>query len=148
MEVQVDKNGLSKNQADWLVNKLVQQMKSAPSSLEVSLKPEYLGRINIIVQNSKGELTVSMTAHNSEALNLLQSNLQAIKDGLDQQGINIQQMDINLANQDNQGHNGGENYGKSVAGRISEKGNINLDLGDLTIWEQGSILPNKLNVLV
>ena len=147
-EVQVEKNGMSKNQADWLVNKLVQQIKVAPSSLEISLKPEYMGKINILVQNSKGGLTVSMITHNSEALNVLQSNLQTIKDGLDQQGVNVQQLEINLANQGNLGNAGSGNHGGTMAGRIFANHDPNPEAGELEVWEQGFKSTNELNVLV
>jgi len=146
--VNVEKTMLGKNQTDLLVSKMIEQIKVAPSSLEVSLKPEYLGKINILVQSIAGVISVNVIAQNPEALNLLNSNLQNIKDNLEQQGINVQQLEVNLANQEKQNNRNSHGFrGQSQASPLLEKTNTLTDYGSLAYSERSSLLSRNLNLL-
>lgn len=138
---------LSKNQTDYLVSKMIQQINVAPSSLEVSLKPEYLGKVSILVQSMEGAIAVNVIAQNSEAMNLLNSNLQNIKDSLVQQGINIQQMEVNLGFQQRQGNQNGNYKGEHPVVEEFDSLNTVMDYGNIPYTDQQSSSSNQLNLL-
>ena len=143
-----EKNLLSRNQTDLLVSKMIEQIKVAPSSLEVSLKPEYLGKINILVTSNEGLISVNIIAKNGEAMSMLNSNLQSIKDNLEQQGIRLDQMDVNLANQEKQNNQGGSGYREQLqAMKLSEKANLMTDYANYPIGEQTSSVSYEINIL-
>lgn len=98
---------------DVLLDRMIQQVKSAPSSLEVQLKPEILGNVNIRVESREGAITISIAAQNTDTAGLLSNNLASMRSYLEQQGVNLQQMEVN------QGY--GENRGQSA--HQQERGN-------------------------
>ncbi len=104
---------LTQNQKDTILDQMVQQIKTAPSSIELQLKPEILGNVNILVESKEGAITISIAAQNSETANMLNSNLANMRSYLEQQGINLQQMEVNLGyreNRDQSAHSdGGDN---------------------------------------
>jgi flagellar hook-length control protein FliK len=142
----LEKATLSKSQIDLIVSKMIQQIKIAPCSLEVSLKPEYLGKVNILLQSKDGLISVNFIAQNGEAMDLLNSNLKGIKDNLDQQGIKLQQMDVSLANQEKQDNQAGSRYRDGTRQRQSLV-EIPQKHGYIESSEQISLLPYKLNLL-
>ncbi|NLV20758.1 MAG: flagellar hook-length control protein FliK, partial [Syntrophomonadaceae bacterium] len=48
--MQAEKFAMSKSQMDFIVSNLVGQIKSGISSLEINLKPEYLGKLKLLLQ--------------------------------------------------------------------------------------------------
>ncbi len=146
--VNAEKTIMSKIETDFLVSKMVEHIKAAPSSLEVSLKPEYLGKIQILVQSTEGQISVNILAANGEALNLLNSNLQSIKDNLEQQGIKVQQMEVNLANQEKQDNQSGSRYrGESQLAPKFIESNFPTEYLNSADWERNTLLSYELNVL-
>ncbi|MEA4924160.1 MAG: flagellar hook-length control protein FliK [Syntrophomonadaceae bacterium] len=142
------KTMLSQSQTDYLVSKMIQQINVAPSSLEVSLKPEYLGKVSILIHALEGAVAVNVIAHNAEAANLLNSNLHHIRNNLEQQGINVQQMEVNLAFQEKQDHHQGGGY-KGERRIVQETASLDtgMDYGSIPYPEQGSTSSYQLNLL-
>ncbi len=140
----IEKAVLSKSQLDSIVSNMIQQIKAGPSSLELSLKPEYLGKINIMVELNESMISIKVVAQSGEAANLLNSNLLNIKENLEQQGVKIQQMEVDLANQEKQDNQkGGREQNKQSS--HSHK-HIPANYGIADNREQIYLLPNKLNV--
>ncbi len=96
-----DRTGLSQTQIDALMDKMVHLVKSAPASLEVQLKPEYLGNVNILVESRDGAVTIMIAAQNNDTASMLNSNLASMRNYLEQQGINLQQMEVNQGYREN-----------------------------------------------
>jgi flagellar hook-length control protein FliK len=65
--------------------------------MELVLQPEHLGKIQMLLQSSDGIVSVQILAQTSEALNLLNANSHSIKDAIEQQGIELNDVNINLA---------------------------------------------------
>ncbi len=141
------KTMLSQSQTDYLVSKMIQQINVAPSSLEVSLKPEYLGKVSILIHALEGAVAVNVMAQNSEAAHLLNSNLHHIRNNLEQQGINVQQMEVNLAFQEKQDHQGGSYKGERRIVQETESLGTGMDYGSIPYPEQGSTSSYQLNLL-
>ncbi len=96
-----ERAGLSQVQMDALMDRMVQLVKSAPSSLEVQLKPEILGNVNILVESRDGVINIMIAAQNHDTASMLNSNLASMRGHLEQQGINLQQMEVNLGYHEN-----------------------------------------------
>lgn len=144
----IEKPMLNKSQADLLVSKMIEQIKVAPSSLEISLKPEYLGKVNILVQSIEGIISVNVIAQNTDALNLLNASLHNIKDDLIQQGINVQQLDVSLANQEEQNNQGGSGYREQMqAMQLSEESKLMTEYADYPGGNQSSSVSYEINIL-
>lgn len=92
---------LSQAQMNTILDQMVQQIKKAPSSIELQLKPEILGNLKILVQVVEGSVSISMAAQNSETVAMLNANLANVRTQLEQQGINLQQMEVNLGYREN-----------------------------------------------
>lgn len=88
---------LVKSQLNFISNHLTTQIKNGISSMELVLQPEHLGKIQMLLQSSDGIVSVQILAQTSEALNLLNANSHSIKDAIEQQGIELNDVNINLA---------------------------------------------------
>ena len=142
-EPNLEKTMLSQSQTDLIVTKMVDQIKSGPGSLEVSLKPEYLGKLNILFQSNEGSILIKVVAQNVDAVNLLNSSLQNIKENLEQQGIKVQQIEVNLANQEKHGNQTG--YSRDGTKHQNSFGKPKFS--NYEPRETISLLPYKLNIL-
>jgi flagellar hook-length control protein FliK len=139
-------NSLSQSQIDSIVTNIVQQIQGKAPSLEINLKPDSLGRIKLVLQSNDGLLSINIIAQNSDAVNLLNSNMQNIKDNLDQQGIKLHHMEANMASSDGQGNQTGSgNRGKPQSESSLRKSYENN--GILQDKDHTPILPYKLNIL-
>jgi flagellar hook-length control protein FliK len=139
---------LSKSQTDLIVSKMIEQIKVAPSRLEVSLKPEYLGKINILVTSNEGKISVNIIAQNGEVMSLLNSSLQTIRNNIEQQGIRLDQMDVNLANQEKQDNQSGSRYREPTqATPLFEKSNLTTEYPNHIAVEQRSLRSYEVNLL-
>ncbi|HEX3011211.1 MAG TPA: flagellar hook-length control protein FliK, partial [Syntrophomonadaceae bacterium] len=145
-EANIEKASLSRSQTDLLVSKMIQQIKTAPSSLEVSLKPEYLGKISILLQSKEGQISVNFIAQKGDAMDLLKNNLPSIKDNLEQQGIKLQQMEVNVANQQKQDSQTGSRY-RDGTRQHQPFAAISQKHGYTESSEEFSLMPYKLNLL-
>lgn len=96
-----ERAGLSQVQMDALMDRMVHLVKSAPSSLEIQLKPEILGNVNILVESRDGAINIMIAAQNNDTASMLNSNLASMRDHLEQQGINLQQMEVNQGYREN-----------------------------------------------
>ena len=139
----LDKTMSSQSQTDLIVTKMIDQIKTGPGSLEVSLKPEYLGKLNILFQSNEGSILIKVVAQNVDAVNLLNSSLQNIKENLEQQGIKVQQIEVNLANQEKHGNQTG--YSRDGTKHQNSFGKPKFS--NYEPRETISLLPYKLNIL-
>ncbi len=126
---------------------MITQIKSGASSIELTLQPEHLGKIQMLLQSNEGTISVQILAQTSEALTLLNANSHSIKDAIEQQGIKLNDVNINLA-QDNQSQ---PNHHEERSGNISDNILDNIPYEEIIVddllnknVEHG---PNLLNIL-
>ena len=138
---------LSKPQLSSITNHMITQIKSGASSIELTLQPEHLGKIQMLLQSNEGTISVQILAQTSEALTLLNANSHSIKDAIEQQGIKLNDVNINLA-QDNQSQ---PNHHEERSGNISDNILDNIPYEEIIVddllnknVEHG---PNLLNIL-
>lgn len=72
------------------------------TKVTIVLKPENLGRIQLELVNSKEGLTAKMTTDNAQVKQLLDKNLDSLKDTIGTQGVNVSNVSVKLENTQNQ----------------------------------------------
>lgn len=66
------------------------------TKVNIVLKPENLGKINLELVNSKEGLTARMTTDNAQVKELLTKSLDSLKDSLSNQGVNINNVTVKV----------------------------------------------------
>lgn len=66
------------------------------TKVNIVLKPENLGKINLELVNSKEGLTAKMTTDNAQVKELLTKSLDSLKDSLSSQGVNINNVTVKI----------------------------------------------------
>lgn len=84
-----------------IVNQIVEQIKVAikpeSTSMELQLHPESLGRVNLTVVSKNGLLTASFVAENQLAKEAIESQMQVLKDNLNNQGVKVEAIEVNVS---------------------------------------------------
>lgn len=83
-----------------IVDKARVQIGRKETRIEIQLKPEFLGKLRIEVGSKQGELSVAIFTENSAVKNVLESNLQALKDTFAQQGLRLENLQVTVDQQD------------------------------------------------
>lgn len=87
-----------------VVRQIVQRMTlrndSGNTSMQIKLKPEFLGNLHMEVVAENHQVTVRMTAENQMVKGILEQNLHVLKNELQQHGLQIQKFDV-FVSQDN-----------------------------------------------
>lgn len=84
-----------------IVNQVIEQIKIAikpeSTSMELQLNPESLGRVDLTVASKNGVLTASFTAENQIAKEAIESQIQVLKDNLNNQGLKVEAIEVNVS---------------------------------------------------
>lgn len=92
-----------------IVRKIKVMMEGSQSKMEVHLKPEHLGRVEIHLISKEGVLSARVITENGQTANLLQAGFQQIKETLEQQGIKLHDFGVDVGgNQEQAGYPDGE----------------------------------------
>jgi flagellar hook-length control protein FliK len=68
--------------------------------LEVKLMPESLGKLTIKVTMEEGKLSANIEVKNTEVRQIIETNLVKMRDELNQNGINLEKINIFLSDSD------------------------------------------------
>lgn len=104
-----------------IVNQVIEQIRinirPEHTSMELTLNPENLGKINLTVVSRDGHLTASFTAQNEVTKEALESQVQNLKETLSGQGIKVDAIEVNIESfafdERNQMNGGQEENGQS-----------------------------------
>lgn len=66
------------------------------SEMIIQLKPESLGRIQLQVIHERGEIVAKFLAENEQVKAILESNMQYLRDSLEQSGVDIQSLSVSV----------------------------------------------------
>ncbi len=80
---------------------LLQAMKSEMTKLEVELNPVELGALTVIMTSKNGELTAQIQPEKQETMHVINQQVDAIKRELENQGIKIESIEVDLKSSDN-----------------------------------------------
>lgn len=85
-----------------IVNQIVKEIKihikPESSSMELHLNPENLGKVNLAVASKDGILTARFTVQNSVTKEAIESQIQILKDNLNQQGVKVEAIEVTVSN--------------------------------------------------
>lgn len=95
------------NQAEQLqqmreiVTQVVEQIKivvkADTSAMEMQLNPEKLGKVNLSVVSKNGQMTASFITENEVAKHALESQMQNLKDTLQNQGLKVDAIEVSVS---------------------------------------------------
>ncbi len=120
------------NITNQIVDQIKIMIKPEQTSMELQLNPESLGKINLSVVAKDGIMTAHFTAQNEMVKEAIESQIQILKDNLNNQGLKVESIEVTVSNfsfeQSNQASDGNEK------GRQSSSGNRNLDSADSDVY--------------
>lgn len=99
-------------------SKLDNLQTEAQTKVNIILKPENLGKINLELINSKDGLIAKMTTDNQQVKEILDKNLEGLKNTLSNQGVNVNNVTVKVDETQKQ-----SNDMFSFAGKDSNQGN-------------------------
>jgi len=124
---------LNAKQPQTLENSVLNQLKdkissdaSGKSQVNIILKPENLGKVNINLVSQNGVLTAQITAENHQVKDILNKGLEILRQNMADQGINVGKMVVNVqeSNSSNQNMNSEQNY-KNLEQENASTSNMN-----------------------
>gem|GEM_PF-3212820 len=81
---------------DQISQKTSGEIKSGKSEITLSLRPESLGKVDINIISEKGFITAQITTENSQVKEILSKELDALKQKLQDQGVNLDKVVIKV----------------------------------------------------
>lgn len=132
---------LNSKQSQSIENSILNQIKDKISSettenksqINIILKPENLGKVNINIISQNGTLTAQITAENSQTKDILNKNLETLRQTLTEQGVQVGKMVVQVqespsSNQNMNSENGFKEFDQANSGlqeRNYQSGNHN-----------------------
>lgn len=93
------------------------------SEMQIQLKPEFLGKVNLQVTIEDGRITARIGVENLQVKELVEANLKQLQQNLDSQGIKVSDLVVDLsANRNFHSFNRHQAYGTGKPVRISATG--------------------------
>lgn len=96
--------------------------------IEMSLKPESLGKLSLRIIHERGEVLAKITAESQQVKEILESNMQMLKDALEKSGLSVQSLSVSVGNKNNGSSKGSEGEGlrKQARGSEGDSGNLSI----------------------
>lgn len=85
------------NIVEQVVEQIKVQIKPQTTAMEIQLNPENLGKINLSVVSKDGQLTATITAQTQIAKEALEGQLQILKENLNNQGLKVEAVEVNVS---------------------------------------------------
>lgn len=92
---------------DIAVNKFKALRLPEVTELKVKLRPEELGDITVKVVLERGQINGNITAESKDVVNMIQGQMDNLKEGLKNNNVNLNNLSVNLSNDDNLGNRQG-----------------------------------------
>ncbi|NMA65518.1 MAG: flagellar hook-length control protein FliK [Clostridiaceae bacterium] len=70
----------------------------AKQEMEMELEPESLGKLTLKIVHEKGEILAKITAESEQVKQILESNMQMLKDSLEENGFSVQSLSVSVGN--------------------------------------------------
>ena len=92
---------LSQQAAQQVQNGLLSALRNGGTRLDLQLNPVELGSIAITLSSRNGEVTAQIRTEKTETMQAMQQQAEAIRLQLEQQGVKIDKIEVQLQNQGN-----------------------------------------------
>jgi len=89
------------------------------TEMQIQLKPEFLGKLDLSISSENGQVTARFNAENYRVKEVIEANLNQLRDALAEQGVKVDQLQVNVGTpRDHSGHwNRGEAFYGGKSGR-------------------------------
>lgn len=84
--------------ANQIIDRIKVVIKPNQTSMELQLNPEHLGKVNLNVQSKNGVMTAQFVVQSEITKEAIESQLNTLKETLNQQGIKIDAIEVTVAN--------------------------------------------------
>lgn len=74
----------------------INQLGKGSSSVNIVLRPEHLGKVNINIISNNGTVSAQFTAHSQQAADALSKNIETLKQNLLEQGIKVSDVSVKV----------------------------------------------------
>lgn len=107
-----------------IIDKVKVNFSPDKNEMIVQLKPDHLGKISLQVVSERGSVIAKMVAENDQVKAIIESNMQSLKDSLQQQGVSVQKFEVSVG-QEHKGWNfnggQGERNGRNQSGSLGNR---------------------------
>lgn len=93
----IDRTQMMKDIVHQIVEQIKVSIKPETTSMEIQLNPEHLGKINLTVVEKNGEMTAKFIAENHAAKEAIESQIQTLKDNLNNQGLKVEAVEVTVS---------------------------------------------------
>ena len=80
-------------------SKFEQLQQSGTNKVSIVLQPENLGKVSVEIMNSKDGIVAKMTTDNQQVKELFDKNVEALKNNLSSQGVNVNNIKVECTNE-------------------------------------------------
>lgn len=112
------------------------------SEMVIKLKPDHLGKVTMQISVENGNVTAKFLAESQRVKEALEANFQDLKDMLNKQGMNVQDLSVSVGN-DNHNHN--QEFESRRHGLFSRKNGVSRvdSMHVSSMYQYGSSLSNE-----
>jgi len=108
-ETQLSQKPLQTEVLTQIVKKASFNLKNGQTEVKIDLKPEFLGRIQLKISTENHQVMVRILTELPLVKDIIENNINQLKADLQNQGLEIDKLDVSVANDSDQYKNGHEN---------------------------------------
>lgn len=84
--------------ANQIIEEIKVVIKPSQTSMELQLNPENLGKVQLTLTSKEGIMTAQFTTQTQMAKEAIESQLQVLKQNLENQGVKVEAIEVNVSN--------------------------------------------------
>ena len=134
--------------ADQLLEKVRVEVNPTHTSMEMTLNPESLGRVNLSIVSRQGAMTAQFTAQTQVAREAIESQVVALRETLESQGLKVDAIEVTVSDFAFNGNQTAAGEGNASGGHASSR-RRSINLGDMEsiqdVTEEESIAIDMMN---
>ncbi len=98
------------------------------TEMALELKPESLGKLSLKIVTEQGIVMAKFVAESQQVKQVLESNMQTLKESLERQGLNVQGFSVSVRQDSNRGNRENNSNGKENSGGIGSVSRMKLNM--------------------
>lgn len=84
--------------ANQIIEEIKVVIKPSQTSMELQLNPEHLGKVQLTLTSKEGLMTAQFTTQTQMAKEAIESQMQVLKQNLENQGVRVEAIEVNVSN--------------------------------------------------
>ncbi len=114
--------------ANQIIEEIKVVIKPSQTSMELQLNPEHLGKVNLSLTSKEGVMTAQFITQTQAAKEAIESQMQVLKQNLENQGVKVEAIEVNVSNFSFDGSNEAGN--KEESGTNKGKKAFRMDIAE------------------